>query len=168
MSNISFATSYFYQIRNFKKYMIPVSTAMFDPKWYHDFTGDYGYIFPDKRGILNGIRCENLHFQESEDEKCTCGKGCLEAHKGDGSCSFLTAYRKQIFSNNWVDFYNNCQRIAALIQENEHFTEDPIIVLMVYEVPSNPCSERKTLQDWVQFNGFQCNELKYPIKDNYL
>lgn len=25
-------TSYFYQIRNFKKNMIPVSTAMWDPK----------------------------------------------------------------------------------------------------------------------------------------
>jgi len=28
--------SYFYQIRNFKTNMIPMSTALSDPAWYHD------------------------------------------------------------------------------------------------------------------------------------
>lgn len=28
-------TSYFYQIRNFKPYQIPLSTAISDPAWYH-------------------------------------------------------------------------------------------------------------------------------------
>ena len=28
--------SYFYQIRFFKKNMIPMSTALSDPEWYHD------------------------------------------------------------------------------------------------------------------------------------
>ena len=48
-------TSYFYQIRNFKKNMLPVSTAIYDPKWYHHNLG-YNNIFEDKRGILNGLR----------------------------------------------------------------------------------------------------------------
>ena len=32
---IHFATSYFYQIRFFRPDMIPLSTARFDPSWYH-------------------------------------------------------------------------------------------------------------------------------------
>ena len=36
--------SYFYQIRNFKPNMIPMSTALSDPAWYHDFK-DKDYIF---------------------------------------------------------------------------------------------------------------------------
>lgn len=35
-----------------------------------------------------------------------------------------------------------------------NFKEDPIIVLIVYEALSNPCSERAALQDY-----FKCQEL---------
>ena len=45
-------TSYFYQIRNFKPYQIPLSTAISDPAWYHSKTEDY-YI--DKNGVINGF-----------------------------------------------------------------------------------------------------------------
>lgn len=31
------ALSYFYQIRFFKRYMLPVSTTCLDPDWYHDW-----------------------------------------------------------------------------------------------------------------------------------
>lgn len=53
-------TSYFYQIRNFTRNMIPISTAVWDPTWYHNFTNDYNYIFKDKRNILNGLRLESI------------------------------------------------------------------------------------------------------------
>ena len=44
------ALSYFYQIRNFKHYMIPVSTAVWDPQWFHiDKTTK---IFKDNRSYL--------------------------------------------------------------------------------------------------------------------
>jgi hypothetical protein len=36
--------------------------------------------------------------------------------------------------------------------------EEPTIVLMVYEAPNNPCSERYALQKF-----FNCKELEYPI-----
>ena len=64
------AISYFYQIRFFKPYMIPVSTAVSDPQWYHNFQ-DKNYIFLDKRGVANGFRCELLHGDE------TCSRGGL-------------------------------------------------------------------------------------------
>jgi hypothetical protein len=43
------------------------------------------------------------------------------------------------------------------------FDEEPIIVLMVHEAWNNPCSERAALQDL-----FHCEELRYPINDNYI
>ena len=49
------ATSYFYQIRFFKPNMIPVSTAMWDPKWFHNFKNQY-HVFKDRNGVYNGLR----------------------------------------------------------------------------------------------------------------
>ena len=39
-----------------------------------------------------------------------------------------------------------------------------IIVLMVYEKPDNPFSERSGLQDLFKCHGIECEELRYPIK----
>ena len=55
------ATSYFYQIRNFKPWMIPVSTAMSDPFWYKPPQGKEWFI--DRRGIVCGLRYEPLIVQ---------------------------------------------------------------------------------------------------------
>ena len=41
--------------------------------------------------------------------------------------------------------------------------EEIIIVLIVYETPANPCSERKPLQDFFNAHGVECKELDYPI-----
>ena len=49
-------TSYFYQIRNMRPGDLAFSTALGDPKWFHDFTNDKQYKFIDKRGVLNGLR----------------------------------------------------------------------------------------------------------------
>ena len=46
------------------------------------------------------------------------------------------------------------------------FNKDTI-VLIVYEAPNNLCSERVALQDYFCSHGIECNELKYPIKENY-
>lgn len=42
------------------------------------------------------------------------------------------------------------------------FNKDTI-VLMVYEAPNNPCSEREYLQDYFNWHGIECKELTYPI-----
>ena len=43
--------------------------------------------------------------------------------------------------------------------------EEIIIVLIVYETPTNPCSERKPLQDYFNDHGVECKELDYPINN---
>lgn len=155
-------TSYFYQIRNFKRNMIPVSTAIFDPRWYHNFTGDYNYLFKDKREIVNGIRC--LPIIECGRAASSC-KGPEQCHYAPAAtaCPFLKSYRnnlEQLNINSLIDDFNY---LASVYQIHEHLDDEITIVLIVYETPSNPCSERKALLDFFNSHGVECSELKYPI-----
>lgn len=155
---MKFALSYFYQIRNFKPNMIPVSTAMWDPKWYHDWQ-DPNYTFIDKRGIVNGLRCEELHGDESCDN--LCGPAC--ENKDPNNCAFLKNYRKCLDKYDINKLIERSEVAAAAIQAQLGFTEEPIIVFIVYEAPNNPCSERNALLDYFKINGIECEELSYPI-----
>lgn len=161
---IQLYTSYFYQIRHFKKNMVPISTACFDPHWFNDWMGQ-GYIFKDKRGIYNGIRAECFHF-DGEDHGC--GDQCLLSPKDPSKCEFLRRLRQQYDKLNFQDIMTRCERLASYIQSIENLQELPILVFIFYEIPTNPCSERKTLQNWFKDNGYNLQELKYPIKDNYI
>lgn len=162
-------TSYFYQIRNFKPYMIPISVCCTDPKWFHDFTGSYDYIFRDKRGIWNGLRADILHFpKEKYIGDNMCGEACLMESKDPSRCGFMTELAQYY---NTIDFnylLSNFERLANKIKEIEKFEEEPIIVLIVYEIPSNKCSEREVLHKWFKQNGYNLTELSYPIGENYL
>ena len=45
------------------------------------------------------------------------------------------------------------QKLANDYQKKEQIEEEIILVLIVYEVPTNPCSERKPLQDYFTAHG---------------
>ena len=146
------ATSYFYQIRNFKPWMIPVSTAISDPAWYKPPNGEEYYI--DKRGIICGLRYEPLVVQLNGTHGCPC-----EDRSEAPACPTMLEYERLL--NSLVDkdrtlkAFNYCaNKFKRPFDE-----EEPIIVLMVYETPKNPCSERYALQRF-----FNCKELEYPIK----
>lgn len=146
-------TSYYYQIRNFKPYMIPVSTSLGDPKWFHNYQDNY-YIFKDKRNIINGIRYNYIMVQKN----CY---GCPCQEKNYHDCCFLQQYEQEL---NKLDFN---QVINDLIWLSNYFKKqllvEPIIVLMVHEAWHNPCSERKILQKYFIKHGIECKELEYPI-----
>lgn len=59
------------------------------------------------------------------------------------------------------DIENLAERYAIANNINEEI----IIVLIVYETPNNPCSERKPLQDFFNSHGIECKELEYPINN---
>ena len=144
------ATSYFYQIRNFKTNMIPVSTCLSDPAWYRPPEGQEYYI--DKRGIICGLRYEPLIVQR----ECAMMCPCDEKHLAP-TCPTMLEYEAAL--NTFVDkertlkAFEFCANKFAL-----PFGDEPIIVLIVYETPNNPCSERYALQRF-----FNCKELEYPI-----
>ena len=149
-------TSYFYQIRFFKPNMIPVSTAIWDPKWYHQFKGQ-DFVFKDKNNVYNGVRYEPLHPGPTCDNLCR-GKPCEFSPE---NCLFLQRYREQLESLDFDKVMNYFERLCNRYKELNG--EDAIIVLMVHEAPDNECSERRVLLEWLNNHGVQAKELDYPI-----
>ena len=145
-------TSYFYQIRNFTPNIIPVSTALSDPAWYRPPKGKEYYI--DKRGIICGLRYEPLIVQRYGTHGCPCDTKDLA-----GTCTTMIEYEQLLFSlvdkEKTLKAFEYC---TNKFKKELNLKEEPIICLMVYEAPTNPCSERAALQRF-----FNCKELRYPI-----
>ncbi len=138
--------SYFYNIRFFPTNLIPVSTAVLDPKWYHNFKS-VDTVYKDKRGVVNGIRAAMLSPYKIDN--CEC-KNCL-SNKDSSICSFIKQYHDYIFSLSFSNVYNYLLKVS-------HTFNDADICLMVYEKPDNPCSERATLIEWFANNGIEIRE----------
>ncbi len=145
-------TSYFYQIRNFTSNLIPISTAISDPIWYRPPQDKEYYI--DKRGIVCGLRYEPLIVQLHGQGGCPCEE------RNPANCECMKEYKQLLYSlvdkEKTLKAFEYC---ANKIQKELGFKEEPIICLIVYEAPNNPCSERKALQEF-----FNCKELEYPIR----
>lgn len=143
---MKFYISYFYNIRFFPKNLIPVSTAVWDPKWYHMNQGN-DTIYVDKRGVINGVRCKGLSPYKV-DSPC---KDCED--KGTGRvCKFLTDYKAYLDS---LDF----GMVKNLIEhETSKLRKDCDICLIVHEAVDNPCSERGPLIQWFREHGVELEE----------
>lgn len=149
--------SYFYQIRNFLSFQIPISTAITDPKWYHDNKSpilkngklDY-HVFLDKNKVLNGLRSESLKPNNNCLNLCH-GQPCIQ---DPSICAFLRQYKKQLESVDKETLINNLIAVGRQVKDIIKFEHEPEIVLIVHEAPSNRCSEREALIDF-----FGCEEL---------
>ena len=142
-------TSYFYQIRNFKPNMIPVSTAISDPAWYRPPADKEYYI--DKRGIICGLRYEPLIVQRYGTCGCPGPEQCWYAIS-QVPCPTAAEYKQLLHS-----LVDKEKTLKAFEYCCKKFNADTI-VLIVYEAPKNLCSERWALQEF-----FNCKELEYPI-----
>jgi len=143
-------TSYFYQIRNFKQNMVPVSTCLSDPEWFKPPIGKEYYI--DKRGIICGLRYKPLIVQSQGTHYCPCE----EKEILKGNCPTMKEYRQLLET---VDFDKMIKAFEFCLNK---FHKDTI-VLIVYEASNNPCSERKNLQEYFNNHEIECKELEYPI-----
>ena len=143
-------TSYFYKIRFFKPWQVPISTAIADPKWYHDFK-DQGYKFLDKRNVINGLRCESLHPDHTCQDLCKGLETCK--CKDPSKCQFLKNYRLQLQHLDKDKILKKFQALADKIEKTYGHEAD--IVLIVHEPPYKACSEREALQE-----AFYCTELE--------
>lgn len=148
-------TSYFYRVRFFDNNMIPLSTAVWDPKWYHEGMGQ-AHQWRDKRGIWNGIRFELLKPGASCEGLCRGPEYCGE--KELQNCHFLQKYRKQLDALDIDEVMYKMGRICEEVWRRELFRGDPTAVLLVHETPDNPCSERRVIQSWFKDNGVDVKE----------
>ena len=152
---MQFYVSYFYQIRFFKPNMIPISTALWDPKWYHQNKGQ-DFIYQDKNGVYNGLRQPIFAPGPLCEHAC---RGIENCNSGDPNlCDFLRLYRLQLnlldFDKDVLDYFT---RLTTYLEEVKNIS-NPIFVLIVHEAPSNPCSERRVLQEYFAAHGIELNE----------
>lgn len=151
-------TSYFYQIRFMKSNYIPLSTCHSDPKWFHQGTYDKSIQWKDKNGIWNGLRAEPFAPGPSCEGLCRGPENCMS--KDSKTCAFLRTYRKQLDSLDFKDIIKRIYNIGMTIQKTEGFAEEPVVVLIVHEAFTNPCSERWVIQDWFRDNGYPIQEFR--------
>lgn len=137
-------TSYWAQVRNFPKNLVGLNTTIYPPKWRP--------LGQDKRGIWvidcpilkPGKECEGL-----------CNGKCDPKHPND--CAFLDTYHEQLMKINMDDFSSHLTDLYYKITEGENL--DTIdFALIVFEAPTNPCSERGALQSWLRYNGVEVEE----------
>ena len=151
-------TSYFYQIRFFKPNQIPMSTAVWDPKWFHEFKGQ-DHVWKDKNGVWNGLRLEILN----PDNCCSLPAECTECQrKGNPeTCSFIKDYSNGLHTKvNFSELLEIMNQTAEYIQQLEGFSEEPEIMLIVHEASNEPCSERGSIQQLFLEHGIECTEWK--------
>jgi hypothetical protein len=153
-------TSYFYQIRFFKPYQIPISTADWDPKWFHD-NKNQSHIWKDKNGVWNGIRLEILnpsHCCSILPPECV---GCKKETRNPKICSFLKDYKNGLHNKlNFNELLEYITKIAEYFQCLEGFTEEPEIILLLHESPDNLCSERVPIQELFREHNIEIEEWK--------
>lgn len=137
-------TSYFYQIRFFPRNLIPLSTVVWPPKYQiKDSTGAPALII-DCPPLKPGSACEGL-----------CRGACSPKHPSN--CDFLKVYHKQLQAIDFTKFMRKLEHLKKIIEEQEHL-EDVNFAFIVFEAPTNLCSERVIIQSWFEENGLEVKE----------
>ena len=146
-------TSYFYQIRFFTPNIIPLSTAAFDPAWYHT-NGDYKSTYVDKNGVLIGCRAEP--FVPDFQNMAECGGKTCKADPHN--CAFLRDYYLQLKCLDYKEMMERFESIGHRVKDFLQFKEDPVAALIVYEKPEQLCSERLIIQKWFNDHDYEIKE----------
>lgn len=137
-------SSYFYQIRNFPENYVPLSTVIWDPRWFHKNLYQQ-YEFIDKRGILNGLRWE-LVVPKMILNECPCSKKDEYNGKSQPPCQYLHEYKCYLKSLDSEEVWKDLLNFKLKIKKALHLKYDTLqLVLMFHEKEGNPCSERNVL-----------------------
>ena len=159
MENLKIYTASFYQVRNLEPNMIPMSTAVGEPAWFHDFK-DNKHIFIDKRGVINGLIAKPFILDKAEGDKLfEEGQGCSKNCRFQPpDCPFMQLYRKNIEKTSFDDIITYLSNEAEKVRETLNFQGKPIIILLVYEHPSVQCAERVVIQNYFKDHGYEVKE----------
>lgn len=106
-----------------------------------------------------GIQEECLSFPREQFEQLEepCQKNCPYKDKVP-NCQFMEAYYKHLSSLDFNQVIKDLERIANDVKKINHYDQEPIIVLMVYEGTDCNCAERPVLQRWFKDNGYELKE----------
>ena len=140
-------TSYFAQLRKFPPNLVGLSTAVWNPKWRPMGKDKRGVICVDCPPFKPGHECEGL-----------CNGKCEPKHPED--CAFLKAYKAQLDKLNITRIQNSLGKLAKQISYDEGL-QDIDFAFLVYETPSNPCSERIAIQQWFREHGMPIEEWQF-------
>ena len=70
----------------------------------------------------------------------------------------MEAYYNYLKTLDFKHIVSEFERIAEDVQKINHYSEEPMIVLMVYEGTDCNCAERPVLQRWFKDNGYELKE----------
>ena len=135
-------------VRHFKANQIGISTAVWKPK--------YWTYRQNKQGSVTGIEEKLLSPYYVEQY---CSKEC-QFKKELPCCPFLTAYRKYLDTVDFNYLMTEFKRIAEDVKKINNYEGEPEIILLVYEIPDNPCSERQPLIDYFASYGIELEEYR--------
>lgn len=152
--------TYFYNVRFLKENQIPVSTAKWDPLWFHNGTHNPYECFIDKNNVVNGIKEETLclpsKIYDALDEQCS--RDCPYADKVP-NCKFMLAYLKYLKTIDFNYVMSELERIAREVKQITHYKGEPEIVLLVHEKPDCKCAERPCLIEYFASHNIELKEL---------
>lgn len=147
---MKFAITNFYNVRFLTANQIPISTAIFDPKWFHDFKGR-DYVFKDKNGVWNGLRYEAFAPGFITQGFCR-GQPC---HESPNECRFLKYYADKLNRISFDVMLAEIQLMVQQIQTHDNIEGEIEVVLLVHEKIDNPCSERWPLIEFFRSHGVE-------------
>jgi len=137
-------TSYFAQLRKFPPNLVGLSTAAWNPKWRPMGKDKRGVICVDCPPFKPGRECEGL-----------CAGACNPKHPQD--CAFLKTYKAQLDKINLSSLQEKLGKLGKQIADDEGFT-DVDFAFLVFETPTNPCSERVAIQQYFKEHGISVEE----------
>jgi hypothetical protein len=106
----------------------------------------------DARGVIC-VDCPP--FKPGHSCSGLCNGKCNPKHPDD--CEFLKVYKAQLDKLNIHSIQESLGKLATQIARDEGL-QDIDFAFLVYETPTNPCSERVAIQQYFKEHGIKCEE----------
>lgn len=156
--------TYYSNLRNLTPNCLPLSTAIYPPvyfkvKGWKDKDELYHQNLTREYGLWIGGQATELVPMIKEDDA-----GCPCTTKDPSKCGFLRDYAAQLDKIDFKKFIHYYEEL--LVPQVNEVSNTPVdsLVVLVFEKPDNPCSERSAIIPWFRKNGIDIEEWAAPQK----